>query len=295
MNVKRRARELTAEDRIRFEVPLMGADDDEIESLLAEARQSAPRHAAEFQNVRQYCMFIGYPRSGHSIVGSMLDAHPDIIIAHELNALKFIQAGCSAVELNYLLLRNSREFTQLGRRWGDYEYKVEGQWQGRYRSLEVIGDKKGGTSSHLIGGSPDLLGRFLRVVTVPVQFIHVVRNPFDNIATMTRKDTHDLKQAIRHYFNLCAVNTRIIEHLGSRGVLTIKHEELVASPAEHLRQMAGTLGVTAEDDWVKSCSAIVMGKPHRSREGMSWPAAARQAVENKMAKFGFLRGYRFEV
>ncbi len=26
-------------------------------------------------------MFIGYPRSGHSLVGSLLDAHPNIIVA----------------------------------------------------------------------------------------------------------------------------------------------------------------------------------------------------------------------
>ena len=38
-------------------------------------------------------MFIGYPRSGHSLIGSLLDVHPNAIVAHELDALKFVGAG----------------------------------------------------------------------------------------------------------------------------------------------------------------------------------------------------------
>src|SRR4051812_27120158 len=61
-----------------------------------------------FDGVRKYCMFIGYPRSGHSLIGSLLDAHSNAIIAHELDALKFIGAGCDKNQLYQLLLDNSR-------------------------------------------------------------------------------------------------------------------------------------------------------------------------------------------
>jgi hypothetical protein len=61
-----------------------------------------------FDQVENFCMFIGYPRSGHTLVGSLLDAHPNIILADELNALKFIEAGFSERQIFYLLLRNSR-------------------------------------------------------------------------------------------------------------------------------------------------------------------------------------------
>jgi len=40
-------------------------------------------------------MFVGYPRSGHSVIGSLLNAHPDMVVAHELNALRYVQAGFS--------------------------------------------------------------------------------------------------------------------------------------------------------------------------------------------------------
>ena len=52
--------------------------------------------------------------------------------------------------------------------------------------FKVIGDKKGGRTSQILT-NPDkvtILEDIRQVVQVPLKFIHVFRNPFDNIATM---------------------------------------------------------------------------------------------------------------
>jgi hypothetical protein len=36
------------------------------------------------------CLFIGYPRSGHSLIGSLIDAHPHAALGHELDLLKYV-------------------------------------------------------------------------------------------------------------------------------------------------------------------------------------------------------------
>ena len=61
-----------------------------------------------YSQVESYCMFIGTPRSGHSLVGAFLDAHPDAVVAHEQNAVKYIEAGFDRERLFHLLLANSR-------------------------------------------------------------------------------------------------------------------------------------------------------------------------------------------
>ena len=68
-----------------------------------------------FDDIETYCMFIGYPRSGHSLIGSLLDAHPNAIVAHELDALRFVGAGFGKHQLYELLLDNSRRYAQRGR------------------------------------------------------------------------------------------------------------------------------------------------------------------------------------
>ena len=45
-------------------------------------------------------MFIGYPRSGHTLVATFLDAHQDAIIGHELDALKYIEANFSKEQID---------------------------------------------------------------------------------------------------------------------------------------------------------------------------------------------------
>ena len=107
---------MTAEERARAEVPILGATEGEIRLLARAAREGAEKCAAAFAGLETYCMFIGYPRSGHSLVGSLLDAHSQVVIAHEMNVLKFIDvAEFTAPELYWLILENSRLFAMCGR------------------------------------------------------------------------------------------------------------------------------------------------------------------------------------
>ena len=51
---------------------------------------------------------------------------------------------------------------------------------------QVIGDKKGGVTSQLLvdPSRMSILEEINQVVEVPMKFVHITRNPFDNIATM---------------------------------------------------------------------------------------------------------------
>lgn len=282
-----------AEERLRRERPLLGDTPEEIRAILPLARRGAAEEAASFGEVGAYVMFVGYPRSGHSIVGSLLDAHPQVIIAHELNALKFVEAGCTREELYWLLLHNSRQFAEHGRQWGDYSYEVPGQWQGRFSALRVIGDKKGGSSSMLLARHPELLERVRRLLPERLRIIHVTRNPYDNIATMARKDTRDLGKAIDLYFRLCKVNAGVAASVGADSVLHVRHEDLIADAARELRRLCAFLGVEPAHDYLAACARIVSPAAHRSRDGAEWPAAARARIEAGIAQFDFLSGYSF--
>ena len=281
-------------ERLRNERPLLGDSPTEIQQLLNLARQKVRTKAPDFNKIEIYSMFIGYPRSGHSIVGSMLDAHDKMIIAHELNALKFIEAGCNYKELYWLLLYNSQQFARFGRNWGDYQYEVPGQWQGRFSELKVIGDKKGGTSSMLIGREPDILLQLEKIVPHPIRFIHVVRNPYDNIATLACKDTHDLNSAVRLYFQLCHVNEKISGHAGPANVLTLRHEDIIAAPEEELKRICSFLNLPVELDWLTACAGIVADSPSRTRQKINWTQKIREMINSHIDSFGFLNGYCFE-
>ena len=42
---------------------------------------------SHYDGVQSFVLFVGYPRSSHSLVGAILDSHPEIIIPHEFDLL----------------------------------------------------------------------------------------------------------------------------------------------------------------------------------------------------------------
>ena len=156
--------------------------------------------------VENFLMFVGYPRSGHSIIGSLLDAHPHIAIAHEYMLManwKYLSDREKTSDLvnpfmndkDYLfnvLYRQSFWDSQISRSEKNsrknYTLDVDYPWQGAYdKYLSIIGDKSGGMTTNVYLNSSDTFPQYLeelkRTVKVPVKVIHAVRNPFDLIST----------------------------------------------------------------------------------------------------------------
>jgi Sulfotransferase family len=252
------------------------------------------RYGKLFKDVETYVMFIGYPRSGHSLIGSLLDAHPNMVVAHELNTLKYLYAGFSKRQIYYLLLKNSQKFTEKGRRWSGYSYAVPDQWQGKFRKLRILGDKKGSGSTLILRSYPWLLERLRKAFRINLKFIHVVRNPYDNIITISKKMKIDLMEGIAFYFSLCETVAEVKQKLGRDELLEFRHESFVDDPQNHLRQLCGFLGVDAPEEYVYACKNIVFKNPSKTRDNAAWHDDLIAVVEQKISRFPFLEGYSYE-
>jgi hypothetical protein len=269
---------------------LMGLD---LPTLRAKASRGASDSKTLLDEVKTLCLFIGYPRSGHSLVGSLLDAHPQMAIAHELDALYYLKRGFHPREILYLMLELSRFHGEIGRRWGEYIYDVPGQWQGRYARLQVIGDKKGGMTTMRIARQPALLKEVMTRFGKRKRFVHVLRNPFDNIAAMVQKG-QPLNGAIAEYFDLARANRTIIKALGPNAVATLHHEDIVADPKGELGRLCRFLGVEPSPDYLDACASIVFPAPRQPRHKIAWPADTIRALERRIAAKPMLDRYRFE-
>ena len=106
--------------------------------------------ATQYDSVKIFLLFIGYNRSRHTLLASLLDAHPNIIVANDYNILgEWIKNPLLSQRSKYymyeLLYAKSRYDVMFGvrsRLVGDrpkqYHYNIKDQWQGRYKhSLQV--------------------------------------------------------------------------------------------------------------------------------------------------------------
>ncbi|MDX1395605.1 MAG: sulfotransferase [Gemmatimonadota bacterium] len=265
------------------------------------------RGADRFDEVEAYCFFIGYPRSGTSLLGSLLDAHPDAVIAREMDAIRYVNARFDRARLFHLLEENASREAASGRRHtaSGYAYPVPGQWQGRHRTLRVIGDKQAAGSTIRLAKNPALLDALRRTVGAPLRVIHVVRNPFDVIATMARREAQnggpdgttgapDLERAFLRFETLTATVDRLSTELGDE-LYPVAHERLVDDPQGELGALCGWLGLSASADYLDACAAIVWTNPQRTRDRVTWPPELARRVDALTADTPRLGGYSFHA
>lgn len=259
----------------------------------------------EFRDIRFFCLFIGYPRSGHSLVAALLDAHHEMVISMEWDAMLHMKMGYKRRQIFFSIIHNSRAFRRREKNiWTGYSYRIENSWQGKYSRLRIIGDKKGGRTSLMLKNEPQLLNGLMKRVSLPLKILHVIRNPFDNITTMARRSieesgqddpgtlTWQLNKAISSYFDRVETNSGLISKGGCE-IMNIYHEDLVRDPAGEVEKIIRFLELDIPENYIGQCTSIVYKKPHRSREKIRWPEELIVKVENEIQKYPFLRRYSY--
>ncbi len=262
-------------------------------------------HKKDFQKVKGFILFVGYPRSGHSIVGALLDAHPNIIIGMEWNVLSHLKAGFRKNQIFYSLMLRSRIFREREKNvWTGYSYRIEDSYQGRYTTIHFFGDKLGGFVSRYLISDPQLFPMLYKEMGVPVYHIHVIRNPFDVISTMTNRyyekrkpldyriTSLDLLTFIERFFKWAWAIKKYREEK-ERLWIDIYHEDLVHDSTSVLKRLMDYLGLEVGEEYYRACRNLIYRTPHRSRKTVPWTPELITYVESEIRKIPFLQRYDF--
>jgi hypothetical protein len=261
--------------------------------LYASSAMSARRNPS-FGDLENFCFFIGYSRSGHTLIGTALNAHPEVVISHELDAVRYIRHGFRRRQLFSLILQRDQHFGTMGRTWSGYKYDIPDQFQGRYERLRVLGDKRARSSALQIAEQPRLLDRVRREVGVPLKVLHVTRNPFDNIATEARRHKMSLTEATTWYEQICEAVQRVRPLLDPSELLDVRYEAFAADPRGCLAEICRFIDVEPSSPYLEACAAIVWPSTNRTRDAVAWTPAERNGVERLIEKFSVLGEYTFE-
>ena len=286
----------------------------------------SPLLEEDISSVEKFIYFVGYPRSGHSIIGSMLDAHPKIIIAHEYDLFRQ-WAGkseyCDRQCLYNTLFRNSHNNALHGLRSAaemkkGYTLEMAHSWQGAFRRLKIIGDKAGAMTSRQYNSSPSEFvknyHRLEQTVHVPIRAFHIVRNPFDMIATRllysvsdtkgaklsTATEDHkysNSKQLGYHIYRVFSIAEQVqgIINDCNLTVLEIHNADFIADPKRVLRKACRFLEIDCPEDYLQMCYDKMYRSLSRTRLLVEWPQALIDRVLKQMEKFSFFHRYSFEL
>lgn len=247
-------------------------------------------HCPDEQYPDRFLLFVGQSRSGHSLVGSLIDAHPNAVVAHEIFALKHLLQGRPFDEVLRAIKYNAYFFDYLGRAYTGYDYEVPGQYQGRYRQLQIVGDKKGNATTRLLGRRPDALDRLESALCLPVVFVHVIRDPYDNIATKARRTGVTLDEAARRYFANAETVSKLKGRAGDR-LFDIYLDDLIERPEATLRSLMHWLDLPIDRDFLAACAAIVFKEPSRTARSAAWDPRLLAAINRRLERYPFLHRF----
>jgi len=268
-----------------------------IQRRLRRASRDARRQRSLFDDVERYCAFIGFGRSGTTLTGQLLNAHPEVVVAYELDAVRWLRNGANRDQLFSLIIDRDRDYCEHGMSAGDagYRYAIEGQWQGRFSQLRVIGDKEAAVTTSAFGTRPQFLDLLRTTVGVPIRCVCVIRNSFDTAMTMAfRNQGGDLVKGVAAFVERAEQLARTRELLAPDELIDIRYESLLDDPKHELERLCAFIGVEPSPEYLDACAAIVYPSPKRTRDDLEWPPELKAAVEHAIATHSFISGYTFD-
>ena len=279
------------------------------------------------EGVKKFVFFVGYSRSGHSILGTILDAHPHVVIANEFFLFKKFASDLETAPektwtanlMNKLYRKSVFDPNQMrASAKKGYTLNIDGLWQGNFdRHIEVIGDKSGGMTT--IWYLRDKVGfkknyqKLKDKLSMPIRIIHGLRNPFDMIATRLAIRTETFRQfkqkpsntkklhmpsavergITTQFQQIAAVVEMIDTVLGPQNVLEVHNCDLVNDPRNTISKLFDFLDVETSEHFLDICSDKIFKSTSRSRDLIEWSPEQVSKIEQEMKKYKMLSRYNF--
>ena len=278
-------------------------------------------------HIKTFVFFVGIGRSGHSIVGSLLDGHPHMVIAHESNLFHRLAHGQLSFTKPVIfneLWRNTREsiinngLRAKSTNGKGYTLFVDDLYQGRYVDyIEVIGDKKGRGTTEVLDRRPEKwlhIYNTLKSYVTSMKGIHVVRNPYDNIATLvffsfdnvTDENFGDIKNSNKAFKFKSNVIADVIDayfrlqHAIEIGIqrydldiLVIHNKDIILDPRNTLIKLCDFLHVTCSDEYLQICTNKIYKTESVTRHMIEWTDDQLGVIQRNIDKFSWFKGYNF--
>ena len=131
-------------------------------------------------------------------------------------------------------------------------------------------------------------------MAVPIRAVHLVRNPFDNIASIARNQDYPVARGIEIYRQLGHAVDDVRGRLDPDELLEFRYETMAAHPRPVLTDVCRFLGLQASADYLEACAGLADPGGRRGRGTVDWSLDEREQVEAIIAARPVLAGYTFD-
>ena len=198
-----------------------------------------------------------------------------------------------------------------------YTLSLNDSLQGRYTNLKVIGDKYAGGTSLKYVQSPleftKVHEKLSGTLNIPFRVIHVVRNPYDMIATRVLYAKHLHDQYVSGKINITnkgdagseamyAETNDVFKQVKAVDdmipalnltVLEIHSADFIKDPKHTLISICTFLDLKCPEDYLQACYDKTFKRASKTRDVLVWDEQLIEEIESRMKQSTFLGRYSF--
>ena len=233
-------------------------------------------------------MFCCPQRTGHTLIASILNAHPNVVCSNQRHILENIEELDMDSLTSYIETRLDRSC------WNPNSY-IEPMPKAE---IKVLGDKTGHRSTEVLINNPQKLDILKSIVKVPIKWIHVVRNPFDSLATWAKLnvESRNNKSGIEEEFNIAyqkyvALNDKIKQLKTTEDILSINHEKVIRSIDKTMDGLCKFLELEKDPIWRSSVIEVLWKDPRITRNSIKWNPNMRAKAVSLTKQYSWFNGY----
>jgi hypothetical protein len=237
--------------------------------------------------LHRFLLIVGNARSGSTILGAALDAHPEVVIANESKESANFWRGVDGRAICEGILANAEDQAVSGRMSSGYKYQI-GLAPSTKATIRVLGDKIWNPATLLLHGNHGLIRSLEERMGAPIVVINSVRNIFDTVTTMHRRSGATIVDRLRWFAAHCEAIAAIVERLPPDRFMHIHHENLVLHPEEEIKKCCRLLDLDYEVNHVTEVKKLLFKRPNMARNQVSWTANEISEAECIIDRFPWL-------
>lgn len=225
---------------------------------------------------KKLLLFIGSPRTGSTLLGQIINYHPNCLVANEFRFLNKVivdnknkQKTIKKLE-KYALkqfkkgLENDKKYSktlsQYQQKWKGFQ-KYANELEFQKREIQLIGDKKAGGNIQIIKDFPIETENLFQKVK-ELYFIQIIRNPID--AALSLMKSHNVK-GFEEAMGIIIENTVDAERFAKESKYNyhfIYYESLSVNAEKELKAICKFLNIYCSVEWLSKVSKTI-SKPEK--------------------------------
>jgi hypothetical protein len=216
-------------------------------------------------------LFIGSPRTGSTLLGQILNYHPECLVANEARFItKVVVQGLpfekALKNVEETALKQFEKGLEKDSKYGKTIDRYQSKWlpfgdlskgpEFKKKEIKVVGDKKAGGATQAFIDKPDEMLKFL-TAHPKASLLQTIRNPVD--AAVSYMKSHEVKPFEKACEEII-MKTHTAYVLGkhvSNPYFYVYYEDLINDPEREIGKILTWLNINCSNSWLSKISSRI--------------------------------------